>query len=197
MCESKVHACVNPSCSALCVSSMTRLAGGLVWSVTPKFMSSLLILARARDGGGGAEGQVDPPRYVAPHPPEARARAPPLQPVCGRPASERVQAVGEQTEDGERGAEDDYLRPGGATRGVDELRQEGQEEERDLRVKYLDQHALRKDARKARRSSGRQLLAFVAVAGQEVLEAEVDEVGRAQPLHDGEGCRRGDQDRGE
>ena len=36
MCESNVHACVKPSPSARRVSSITRLAGGSVWNVTPK-----------------------------------------------------------------------------------------------------------------------------------------------------------------
>src|SRR5215218_7728128 len=46
MCESNGQACVNPSRSALCVSSTTRQAGGSVWNVTPKSMSapSLLLL---------------------------------------------------------------------------------------------------------------------------------------------------------
>src|SRR4051812_17806551 len=41
MCESNVHACVKPSCSARLVNSTMRQAGGSVWKVTPK---SILLL---------------------------------------------------------------------------------------------------------------------------------------------------------
>src|ERR671917_1959509 len=68
MCESKVHAWVNPSRSALCASSTTRQAGGSVWKVTPKSMSPLLLRGLrlpARLGGEAgdrAQEQVRQPR---------------------------------------------------------------------------------------------------------------------------------------
>src|SRR4028118_2267479 len=92
MCKSKVHAWVKPSLSALCVNSMTRLAGGLVWRVTPK--SNALVLSRSGDGGGGAEGQVDAPREVASGAPKARALVSAPEPVGGRAGEQGVEAVG-------------------------------------------------------------------------------------------------------
>src|SRR5919107_2824854 len=65
MCESKVHACVNPSRSALRVNSMTRPAGGSGWKVTPKSMLFSLVLSDARDGGLGPRGKVDAAGYIA------------------------------------------------------------------------------------------------------------------------------------
>src|SRR5215204_283612 len=65
MCESKVHACVNPSRSALRVNSMTRQAGGSGWKVTPKSMLFSLVLSDTRDGGLGARGKVDAAGYIA------------------------------------------------------------------------------------------------------------------------------------
>src|SRR5919112_5879362 len=50
MCESKVQAWEKPRSSAFLVSSTTRPAGGLVWSVTPKSMRSP-ILSRATTRG--------------------------------------------------------------------------------------------------------------------------------------------------
>src|SRR5215212_9581929 len=65
MCESKVHACVKPSRSALRVNSMTRQAGGSGWKVTPKSMLFSLVLSGTRDGGLGARGKVDTAGYIA------------------------------------------------------------------------------------------------------------------------------------
>src|SRR5215207_4696781 len=65
MCESKVHACVNPSRSALRVNSITRQAGGSGWKVTPKSMLFSLVLSDTRDGGLGARGKVDAAGYIA------------------------------------------------------------------------------------------------------------------------------------
>src|SRR4028119_1516446 len=81
MCESKVHAWVKPSLSALCVNSMTRLAGGFVWRVTAK--SNASVLSRAGDGGDGAEGQVDAPREVASCATEAGALGSAPEPAGG------------------------------------------------------------------------------------------------------------------
>src|SRR4028118_83780 len=104
MCKSKVHAWVKPSLSALCVDSMTRLAGGLVWRVTAKF--NALVLSRSGDGGGGAEGQVDAPREVASRAPEARALVSAPEPVGGRAGEQGVEAVGAEGDGDERGGEE-------------------------------------------------------------------------------------------
>src|SRR5918995_2441307 len=196
MCESKVQAWVKPKASARLVSSTTRQAGGSVCRVTPKSMLPPSILPRAGDGGGRAEGYVDPAGDVTAQPPEALALAVPPQPVGRRTAEQRVEAVGEEPEGGERGAEYQHLRPGRAPRGIHELRQEGQEEERDLGVQNLHEHALREDAGEAGLSPGRWRF-VLAASGQDVLETEPDEVGRAEPLHDREGGRRRGHDRRE
>src|SRR4028119_473158 len=125
MCESKVHAWVKPSCSAFCVNSMTRLAGGFVWRVTAK--SNASVLSRSGDGGGGAQGQVDAPREVASRAPEARALVSAPEPVGGRAGEQGVEAVGEEGDDDERGTEQGYLRRNRAARRADDLRRGGEE----------------------------------------------------------------------
>src|SRR4028118_743985 len=151
MCESKVHAWVKPSLSALCVNSMRRLAGGLVWRVTAK--SNASVLSRSGDGGGGAQGPVDAPRGVASRAAEARALVSAPEPVGGRAGEQGVEAVGAEGDDDERGAEQGYLRRDRAARRVDELGQEGQEKERGLGVEDVDDHALREDARQRLRAA--------------------------------------------
>src|SRR5829696_1013711 len=178
MCESKVQAWVKPRASARLVSSTTRQAGGSVCRVTPKSMLPPSIFPGARDRCGRAQGYVDPAGDVAPYTSETLALALAFQPATRRAAEQRVEAVGEQPEDGERGAEDHHLRPGRAPRRIHELRQEGQEKERDLGVQDLHEHALCEDAGEARLSPGRRRFG-VALAGQDVLEAEPDEVSRA------------------
>src|SRR4028119_281818 len=169
MCESKVHAWVKPSLSALCVNSMTRLAGGFVWRVTAK--SNASVLSRAGDGGDGAEGQVDAPREVASRATEAGALVSASDPVGGCAGEQGVEAVSAEGDDDERGAEQGYLRRGRAAGGVHELREEGEKEERGLGVENVDDHALREDARQrlaANRHGGALL-----VAGEEASDPEV------------------------
>src|SRR5918993_1704858 len=106
-------------------------------------MPSSLVFARAR--GYGAEGYVDTPRDVAPGPPQAHTCSLLPDPLASRATEQSIEAIREQPEGGERGAENDNLRPCSAPGRVDELRQEGQEKQRDLRVEDLHEHALRKD----------------------------------------------------
>src|SRR5918997_6638607 len=136
ICESKVQACVNPSRSALCANLTTRQAGGSVWKVTPKSISSSSsIFSRTRGRTRRAERQVDPAGEVPLH--STEPTAPPPEGRAGCPAEQRVEPVGQEPERGERRAEYEDLRPGVAARGVHELRQEGQEEQRDLGVEDL------------------------------------------------------------
>src|SRR5688500_6559495 len=147
MCESKVQAWVKPSASARLVSSTTRQAGGLVCRVTPKSMSASSILPGARYGGGRAEGYVDPAGDVALPAPYPRVLVAAPEPVRGGAREQGVETVGAESEYDEGDAEQGYLRRDHATRGVDELRQEGQEEERGLGVEHVDDHALGEHAR--------------------------------------------------
>src|SRR5215210_2679202 len=152
MCESKVQAYPKPRSSALFVSSTTRLAGGLVWSVTPKSMPSSLVFPRGR--GHGAEGYQDTARDEPLPPPEGRALHPAPQPAAGRAREQGVEAVRAQGEDYERGAEQQDLGPGRPPRGVYELGQEGEEEQGRLRVEGVDDHAMPERAREAGRVHG-------------------------------------------
>src|SRR4028119_1047867 len=183
MCESKVHAWVKLSCSALCVNSMTRLAGGLVWRVTAK--SNASVLSRSGDGGGGAEGEVDAAREVASRAPEAGALVSAPEPVGGRAGEQGVEAVGAEGDDDERGAEQGYLRRDRAARRVHELGQEGEEEERGLGVQDVDDHALREDARQRLVADGWG--GVLLVAGEEASYSEVDQVRNTEPLDHREG----------
>src|SRR5215210_3125932 len=149
------------------------------------------ILPRARDRGGRAKGYIDPAGDVPPHPPEAPALAFPSQPASGRAAEQRVGAVGTQPDGDERGAEHDYLRPGRTPRRIYELGQERQEEQRGLRVEHVHDHALQEDAREVVRLDGCGDL--LLISGAESLQAEPDQVRRAQPLHRAEGGRGGRQ----
>src|SRR5215210_9247905 len=115
-CESKVHACVNPSRSARCVSLMTRQAGGSVWKVTPKSISSSSIFSRTRGRARRAGRQVDSAGEVSLR--TAEPGAPPPEGNAGRPAEQRVEPVGQEPERGERRAEHEDLRPRVAARGV-------------------------------------------------------------------------------
>src|ERR671913_1187354 len=103
ICESKVHACVNPSRSARCVNLTTRQAGGSVWKVTPKSISSSSsIFPRTRGRARRPEHQVDAAREVSVHPTESTA--PPSEGRAGCPAEQRGEPIGQEPERGERRA---------------------------------------------------------------------------------------------
>ncbi len=72
---------------------------------------------------------------------------------------------------------------------VDELREEGEEEEGDLRVEGVDEDALREDAPEPKVAATRRLDG--AVSGEERPEPETDEIRGARVLDDGEGDGRG------
>src|SRR5262249_56304904 len=76
-------------------------------------------------------------------------------------------------------------------RDVHELRQERQEEERRLRVEDVHDHALAKEPPEAPRRE--RPPAWRLVPARQLPDADVDEVQRAQVLHDVEGERGGDQ----
>ena len=64
------------------------------------------------------------------------------QPCPSPTGNERIEGVRAESQGDEHGAQDERLIENAATGRVDELRQEGQEEERDLRVERLDHHSL-------------------------------------------------------
>src|SRR5918997_5541263 len=92
ICESKVQACVNPSRSARCVNLTTRQAGGSVWKVTPKSISSSSIFTGTRGRARHAERQVDPAGEVPLYTTEPTTPTP--EGHTGRPAEQRVEPVG-------------------------------------------------------------------------------------------------------
>src|SRR4028119_410918 len=115
ICESKVQACVNPRRSARCANLMTRQAGGSVWKVTPKSISSSSIFPGTRGRARRAERQVDSAGEVPLHTTEPTT--PPSESRAGRPAEQRVEPIGQEPEHGERCAEHEELHPRGAARG--------------------------------------------------------------------------------
>src|SRR5581483_9159704 len=86
-------------------------------------------------GGDGAEADEDPAGGVA------HGGAAAAQDAADRPGGERVGAVAEQAEPDPAEPEHERLHPHGPV-GVDELRQEGEEEEGGLRVQDVDHDAL-------------------------------------------------------
>src|SRR5205814_5432262 len=99
----------------------------------------LIALNRPGQRRDGAESDEDRPGDVALHLREADAAA---EPLTERAGDEGPGAVAEEPEEREEQAERQDLRPGRAARGLDELRQEGEEEERSLGVEHVDDDAL-------------------------------------------------------
>jgi len=77
----------------------------------------------------------------------------------------------------------------------DELRQEREEEERDLRVERVGEAAL-EEYRPQRRGRELRRLARGRDAREDERRADVEEIGRARDLEDQEGVRRGEDERG-
>jgi hypothetical protein len=95
-----------------------------------------------------------------------------------------------------RAAEHQDLRPGRATGGIDELGEEGEEEERDLGVEYVHEHGLPVGAREAGRAGFVSVRGW-SVAARERAEAEVEEVGGAEVADGVERELRGGEQRRE
>src|SRR5205814_9969555 len=98
-----------------------------------------IVLNRLGQGRDGAEADEDRPGDVALQLREADAAA---EPLTERAGDEGPGAVAEEPEEREEEAERQDLRPGRAAGGLDELRQEGEEEERRLRVEHVHDDAL-------------------------------------------------------
>src|SRR4029434_5414903 len=117
------------------------------------------------------------------------------QPLAGGAGQERVAAVGDEAEQGEQQAEEDDLRDEMAALGLDELRQEGEEEESRLGVQQVDDEAV---AEQPGMAVARQVAVGIDLLGaaEDLLQPEPDEIGGTSPLHDAEGeRRRGEQRR--
>src|SRR5262245_61822932 len=76
---------------------------------------------------------------------EAEIGAALLQPVAGSARGERVAAVADEAERRKQQAEENDLRGHVAAVDLHELRQEGQEEQRGLRVEQVDDEAVAKE----------------------------------------------------
>ena len=87
----------------------------------------------------------------------------------------------------------DDLGPGRAARGVDELRQEGQKEQRGLGVEDVDDHALREDARE-RLVLARSGAPLSSSRARRRCRPSQTRYATPEPLDDREGGRRGGQD---
>src|SRR5262245_7654511 len=98
-----------------------------------------VLLPRARRRRPAAEAEVEQAgRALLAAPPPRVPRQPAAQP----PRAERVQRVGHEPERDEDHAEHHDLKRGVAGARVDELREERQEEQRDLRIAELDERSL-------------------------------------------------------
>ena len=95
---------------------------------------------RVGERRGDAEADVHAPGHpaLAGHEPRARRPDPPPR----RARGDGVEPVGHEAEHHEDEPERQHLRADGTTGGIDELRQEGQEEQRRLRVQHVDDGAV-------------------------------------------------------
>src|SRR2546428_5286796 len=109
------------------------------WMRISGHVTSLVPPHRRGERGDGAEPDEDAARHEALDAQIARTAA---HPVAERARDERPRAVAHEAEAGEEQAEQQDLQPGGAARGVDELGQEREEEERRLRVQHVDDDSL-------------------------------------------------------
>src|SRR5947208_8791991 len=106
---------------------------------TSNLCEVLALLDRRSECGDGAEADEDGARDVALDRRKARAAA---ESLAERAGHQRPRGVAEGAEHGKEQPEDEDLHPRRAAARVDELRQEGEEEERRLRVEDVDDDAL-------------------------------------------------------
>jgi len=137
----------------------------------------------AGQGCGRAEPEINGGARV---PLPAERPRPAAEPVADRARGERVGEIDDEADGEEDGAEDQDLSPGSAAHRIDELGQEGEEEERDLRVEHVDEHALPVRVPEpptiARSDRGRVLVAL-----EQGSDPEVHEVGGPEVADDVEG----------
>src|SRR5919202_5042350 len=113
-------------------------------TLAPRRQSACPAVAGERgDHPEGDEGGADHVALAAEQPDVA------AQPRPQTPGDQRVGPVGAQAEQHEHHPEGGHLERHRAAGGVDELRQEGEEEQRQLGVQHVDQHALVEQARGA------------------------------------------------
>ncbi len=148
---------------------------------------------RPGERGHDAEADEDRARDVALNARPAAALPQGLSGRAGRQGPDRIRHEAEQHE---RQPEHDDLGRGPSERGVDELRQEGEEEQRGLWIEDVHDHALGEVAASpARRPLG------IGVgrigAPEQRPDPDHDQVQRSHRLDDGERSCRRDQDRGE
>src|SRR5206468_12014949 len=95
---------------------------------------------RRRHGRDAPEADADAAADPTLHTGEPRRAA---QPVGNRPGCDRPHAVAEEPEQGEAEPEREHLHPGVLRVWVDELREEREDEDDRLRIRQVDEHALR------------------------------------------------------
>src|SRR5204863_2090349 len=139
----------------------------------------------------GAEPQVD----EAARPGEAAASKSGPQAAAGARRREREERVADRRGDVEDQPEDQRLKPDGTPARIDELGEEREQEERELRVESTDQKTIGiKAALRPPRSDG---LVIRGLGSRQGADAEEHEVGRPEVLDEAEGLGRRGDDRGE
>src|SRR6266851_1921595 len=151
-----------------------------------------LLPVGAREGRRHAEPDVHASRDPALTPHELGI---PVQPVRGRPRPPRVEAVRDHAQPDEEQPKAQDLGADVAARRHDELRQEGEEEQRRLGVEHVDDDAVQKGAAKVTPLGAPGGDARRPV--EQPTHAEKDEIGRPEILDHAERHGGGGEQRGE
>lgn len=120
-----------------------------------------------------------------------RIRRATSEPVRNGPGKERPKAVAQEAQEREEDSQEQNLPRNISARGVHKLRKESKEKERGLRVQHVYDNALRKDA--AQLDAGRTVRELDRFLTPQLLHAEINQIRRAEILHDSESERRGHQ----
>ena len=161
-----------------------------VWQSTSSPTSNpLFFCSGTGEGGGDAERDEQAAGDVALRAHPAWVGTETVRDRAGEDGPERVTGSSHASEEN---AERENLRGDMAARGIDELRKECEKEESRFGIKNVDDDAFREDAsERCARRAGRSIEGFVAA---EFLDAEIDEVGRAEIFDDGERCSGRDEE---
>jgi hypothetical protein len=111
------------------------------------------------------------------------------------PCGDRPDRVGDEPEEGEEHAQEGDLHRRVLRVGIDELREEREEEQRGLGIEHVHDDPLREGAAEVPLTAERDLR--LGMLREERPQAERDEVHRARDLHRGECDRRGQHERRE
>jgi hypothetical protein len=123
---------------------------------------------------------------VAPLPAQETIIAPDPSPC--RAGDQRIKRITRHTHQGEQQTEERDLERHRAARGIDELRQEGQEEQRRFRIQQIDDETVAVEPRQTTRRQ-RHLRGGCICPAENPPRAHIDEIARAHEFDDGEGKR--------